>query len=90
MKILVINQFLEEEQKNMIISAAEKVGAETYFIKSEKDITDDLRDADIIYGFGVDTAKTSKKLKKHSFKGKNKTSSGRSIYCQCRKGFGHR
>ena len=63
MKILVINPAFGEEQKRKIKSVAKKIGAEAYFIKSESDITDDLRDADVIYGFGVETARTSKSLK---------------------------
>ncbi len=63
MKILVINAAFKEKQKDMIKTTADKVGAEVHFLVSEKDITDDLKDADVVYGFGVNIAKTSKDLK---------------------------
>ena len=63
MKILVINNAIKEKHKKMIKTTAESVGAELHFILSEGEITDDLKDADVIYGLGVETARTSKSLK---------------------------
>lgn len=63
MKILVINNAYKEKHKEVIKATAEKVGADVYFLQSENDITDDLMDAEVIYGFGVKTAMSSKNLK---------------------------
>ena len=63
MKILVISTVIKDKQKETIMSAAAKAGAEVYFLQSENEITSDLQDAEIVYGFAVKLAKTSKKLK---------------------------
>jgi len=63
MKILVINSELKEKHVKMINEAAEKVGAQVNYIRSEMNITDDMKDAEIIYGFGVNYARTNKNLK---------------------------
>ena len=63
MKILVISPVLKDKQKEMIRAAADKTGSEVYFLNSEKEITEDLQDAEIVYGFGVNYAKTNKNLK---------------------------
>lgn len=63
MKILVINNAFKEKHKEIIKTTAKKVEAEVYFLQSENEITDDLKDAEVIYGFGVKTAKNSKNLK---------------------------
>lgn len=63
MKILVISTVIKDKQKETIMSAAAKAGAEVYFLQSENEINSDLQDAEIVYGFAVKLAKTSKKLK---------------------------
>ena len=63
MKILVISTVLKDKHKKAISDVAEKAGAEVHFLTSEKGITEDLLDAEIVYGFGVNYAKTNKNLK---------------------------
>ena len=54
---------LEEKHLDQIKSAADKIGAEVFFYKSEIEIPEDNFDADIIYGFAPSIVKTSKNLK---------------------------
>ena len=63
MKILVINNMLEEKHFDQIKSAAGQVGAQVFFYKAETEIPQDNFDADIIYGFAPSIVKTSKTLK---------------------------
>ena len=63
MKILVINNLLEEKHIELIKAAAEKAGAAVSFYKTEQEIPQSDFDADIIYGFAPSIVKTSKNLK---------------------------
>ena len=63
MKITVINDLLEERHFDMIRKTAAAVGADVKIYKTENDIPDEDRDADVIYGFGTNIAKTSRTLK---------------------------
>lgn len=63
MKIIVISNQLEEKHYEMIRQAVEYAKAEVFFYASEEDIPEENKDAEIIYGFGIKTAKTSKELK---------------------------
>ena len=63
MKILVINNMLEEKHFDQIKAAAGQVGAEVFFYKNESEISQSNFDADIIYGFAPSIVKTSKTLK---------------------------
>ena len=63
MKILVINNQLEEKHLNQIKKAAGELGCEVFFYKSEGEIPESNFDADIIYGFAPLVVKTSKTLK---------------------------
>jgi len=63
MKILVINNMLEEKHFDQIKSAASEVGAQVFFYKNEAEIPEDNFDADIIYGFAPSIVKTSSTLK---------------------------
>ena len=63
MKILVINNLLEEKHIELIKASAQKAGACVSFYKSESEIPQSDFDADIIYGFAPSIVKTSKKLK---------------------------
>ncbi len=63
MKILVINNMLEQKHFDQIKSAADEIGAQAFFYKSETEIPSENFDADIIYGFAPSIVKTSKSLK---------------------------
>jgi phosphoglycerate dehydrogenase-like enzyme len=63
MKILVINNMLEEKHFDQIKSAAKQVGAQVFFYKNESEISEDNFNADIIYGFAPSIVKSSKSLK---------------------------
>ncbi len=63
MKIIVLSRVLKPEHIDKIESTAAKVGAEVCFVENEKDVPENFADAEVLYGFGVNIAKTSKKLK---------------------------
>ena len=63
MKILVINNQLEQKHLAYIKTAAEGLGAVVHFYTSDADISQSDYDADIIYGFAPSIVKTSKTLK---------------------------
>ena len=63
MKILVINNMLEQKHFDQIKSAADQVGAQVFFYKSEAEVPQSNFDADIIYGFAPSIVKSSKTLK---------------------------
>ncbi|MBP5310754.1 MAG: D-2-hydroxyacid dehydrogenase, partial [Lachnospiraceae bacterium] len=63
MKILVINSELEQRHIDLIKDTAQKIKADVCFVNNEDEIGDDFKDAEVIYGFGLKTAKTSKNLK---------------------------
>ncbi len=63
MKILVINNMLEEKHLNQIKNAAASLGHEVFFYKAESEIPETNFDADIIYGFAPSIVKASKNLK---------------------------
>ena len=63
MKILVINNMLEQKHFDQIKSAAGEIGAQAFFYKSEAEIPSENFDADIIYGFAPSIVKSSKTLK---------------------------
>ena len=63
MKILVINNMLEEKHFDQIKSVAGQIGAQVFFYKNESEIPGDNFDADIIYGFAPSIVKTSRTLK---------------------------
>ena len=63
MKILVINNMLEQKHLDQIKSTAESLGHEVFFYTSESEIPQSNFDTDIIYGFAPSIVKTSKKLK---------------------------
>ncbi len=63
MKILVINNLLEQKHIERISQATKQLGAEVFFYNSEKEIPDSNFDADIIYGFAPSIVKSSKSLK---------------------------
>ncbi len=63
MKIIVINRALKSEHKDKIRKAADKIGADVFFAEEEKDIPLEFADAEIIYGHGMENARTNKYLK---------------------------
>lgn len=63
MKILVINNMLEQKHLDQIKSVAVSLGHEVFFYKAEAEIPQSNFDADIIYGFAPSIVKTSKNLK---------------------------
>ena len=63
MKILVINNMLENKHLEQIKTAGEALGHEVFFYTSEAEIPQSNFDADIIYGFAPSIVKTSRTLK---------------------------
>ena len=63
MKILVINNMLEQKHLDQIKSTAETLGHEVFFYTAESEIPQSNFDADIIYGFAPSIVKSSMKLK---------------------------
>ena len=63
MKILVINNQLEQKHIDLIKAAAAETNNSVAFYNSESEIPQSDFDADIIYGFAPSIVKTSKKLK---------------------------
>ena len=63
MKILVINNMLENKHFELISQTVKQLGAEVFFYKNENEIPQENFDADIIYGFAPSIVKTSKNLK---------------------------
>ena len=63
MKILVINNMLEDKHLNQIKNVAASLGHQVFFYKTEAEIPQSNFDADIIYGFAPSIVKASKTLK---------------------------
>ena len=63
MKIIVIGSVFKDEHKEKILDIAGKIKAQVCFANTEDEVDDDFKDAEVIYGFGMDIAKTSKSLK---------------------------
>lgn len=63
MKIIVLSRVLNENNIEKIRKTAEEADAEVCFATDEKDIPEDFLDAEVLYGFGMGIAKTSKNLK---------------------------
>lgn len=63
MKILVINNQLEQKHIDLIKQTAVELGVLVNFYKAETDIPESDFDAEIIYGFAPSIVKTSKNLK---------------------------
>ena len=63
MKILVINNQLEQKHIEVIKTTAASLGHEVHFYTSESEIPQSDFDTDIIYGFAPSITKTSKQLK---------------------------
>ncbi len=63
MKLLVINGALREFHKKMITETADRAGVDVCFVTDPDEAPEDYREPDIIYGFGMKIAASSKKLK---------------------------
>ena len=63
MKILVINNQLEQKHLDLIKSTATAFGHEVFFYTAESEIPQSNFDTDIIYGFAPSIVKSSKNLK---------------------------
>lgn len=68
MKLLVFNGALKPVHIQEIRETAEKVNAELYFTDSENEVPEDFKDADIVYGYGMnilkaDNVRNNKNLK---------------------------
>lgn len=63
MKIAVLTKGLKEKHKKLIEETAEKAGAHVCYAESENSFPAGFEDPDIIYGFGIETARKSKNLK---------------------------
>ena len=63
MKIVILTKGLKQKHKELIIKTAEKAGAEVCFAESENELPAGFEVPDVIYGFGIETARRSKNLK---------------------------
>lgn len=63
MKIVVLTKGLKPKHRELIEKTSEKAGAAVCFAESENAFPSGFEDPDIIYGFGIETARTSKNLK---------------------------
>ena len=63
MKIIILSSVLKERHIEKIKSVAVEVGASVCFVESEKDIPSGFSDAEVLYGFGTEYAKTNPALK---------------------------
>ena len=63
MKILVVNNLLEQNHIDLIKSQAASLGAEVHFYNSDSEIPQSDYNTDIIYGFAPSIVNTSKNLK---------------------------
>ena len=63
MKIVVLTKGLKQKHKDLICETAGMVNADVCFAESEDAFPEGFEDPDIIYGFGIETAKRSTSLK---------------------------
>lgn len=63
MKILVISTMLKDRHKERILEIAKKYGAQVCFVASEGEAPEEFAEPDVIYGFGMQLARTQKSLK---------------------------
>lgn len=57
MKIVVLSQVLKGHHRKKLSDTAAEIGAELCFVASEDAIPEEFRDAEVLYGFGVKTAR---------------------------------
>ena len=63
MKIIILSSVIQERHIEKIKAAAVEAGASVCFVESEKDIPSGFSDAEVLYGFGTEYAKTNPALK---------------------------
>ena len=63
MKIIVLTRGLQTKHKSMIEDCAARCDAKVCFAESEADVPAEFADADVVYGFGMQIAKTNPNLK---------------------------
>lgn len=63
MKVIILSSELKQKNRDLIMTTAAKVNADVCFAESEDAIPDEYRDAEILYGFGMKTAASSRELK---------------------------
>ena len=63
MKVIVLSRVLQERHVEKIKKAAVEVGAAVCFVEEEKDIPDGFTDAEVLYGFGTEYARSNPALK---------------------------
>lgn len=63
MKIAVLTKVLKQKHKDLITETAEKAGASLCFAESENELPSGFEEPDIIYGFGIENARSNKNLK---------------------------
>lgn len=63
MKIVVLNQMLQQYHKDKILGIANAIGAKICFAESESTVPEEFAAPDVVYGFGMHIAKTQKNLK---------------------------
>ena len=63
MKIIVLTRGLQAKHKAMIEDCAAKADAKVCFAESEAEVPAEFGDAEVVYGFGMQIAKTNKNLK---------------------------
>lgn len=63
MKVIILNNALNDKHKETINSVIKKIGAEVCFVEAENEIPEYFMDSEVLYGQGVTYAKTNKNLK---------------------------
>ena len=63
MKLIVLSSVIEDKHRELIDKTAREAGAKVCYVTSEAEIPSDFSDAEVLYGFGMETAKKSKSLK---------------------------
>ena len=63
MKIVVLTKGLKQKHIDLINETAKEAGAHVCYAESEKQFPEGFEEPDIIYGFGIETARSSKNLK---------------------------
>ena len=63
MKVIVLSRVIKEKHISQLKETAEKTGAQILFVEDEEEITDEFKDAEVLYGFGMEYARTNPALK---------------------------
>ena len=63
MKIVVLTKGLKQKHIDLINETAQKTGSQVCYAESEDRFPEGFEEPDIIYGFGIETARSSKNLK---------------------------